>query len=174
MKLNDEERLALLITLDKVIGAELDRSNPDGIRAREDAELMDGFMRAGVDRKRYLVRGKSVGTLSITYTPASEDNVAYVTDEDAFVDWFTHDGNGAQIMRDYLRVSSNVVKLMRYVRDYILTTGEIPAGIDTRPERTPEKVGTTARGFKPEVVAQAFGVELSEAVGALLALPEGE
>lgn len=172
MNPKDMERLALLIALDKAIKPEIDRNNPRSLRAAADAELLEGYDRNGVDRMRIRVNGKSVGTISVTSVPAHTDHVAYIEDDYAFCEWFTHDGNGWTILQEFLRTQTNRTRFMEFVADYMLVEGEIPPGTKECTQVVDEKLGTTARGFKTEEIADAFGMGLDEAVAHALMPPK--
>lgn len=168
--MTNEERFALLVALGKAIDEELDRANPDGARGIADAALLDAFQRDHTDRRRFYVNGTLVGSLSVRMTQASCEQVAYVEDFDAFWSWFAE--NGRDIMREFFATSGNRTRFMRYVADHILTTGEVPDGVSTQLEERPASVSTQTSGFKPEVVAAAFGAALPQAIA--LAIGEGE
>ena len=170
MNLNDQERLAVLLAMEKAIKTETDAHNPESARAREDAALLAAYAADGTDRRRYLIRGRSVGTLSVTERPAVEVHRSYLEDFDAFWQWFG--ANGADIMRAYLATATKQADFMRFVDDYVLTTGEVVPGTSQRIETQPAKATTTARGFKPQDVADALGAQLTEAVAGALASPE--
>lgn len=170
MKLNDQERLAVLLAMEKAIKTETDAHNPDSARAREDAALMAAYAADGTDRRRYKVNGKSVGTLSIVTKPAVEVHRSYLEDFDAFWQWFAE--NGTDIMRAYLATTTKQTDFMRFVDDYALTTGEVVPGTSQGIETQPARVTTTARGFKPQDVADALGAQLTEAVAGALAASE--
>lgn len=170
MKLNDQERLAVLLALEKVIKTETDAHNPESARAREDAALLAAYAADGTDRRRYKVNGKSVGTLSIVAKPAVEVHRSYLEDFDAFWAWFAE--SGADVMRAYLATSTKQADFMRFVDDHILATGEVVPGTSQGMELQPERVTTTARGFKPQDVADALGGELTAAVAGAIAAPE--
>lgn len=174
--MTDDERLAILIALEKATKEELDRRNPNGARGRADAQLLRRFSEDGTDRRVIRVGKTPVGTLSVRITDGSAEQVAYVEDADAFARWFFADDgdgvpNGWAIFAEFMRAPSNVAKLMRYVSDEILTNGVIPDGVTVRIERTPDRIETTARGFKPAEVAEAFGAQLPAAVAGALTAP---
>lgn len=172
MNPKDMERLALLIALDKAIKPEIDRNNPRSLRAAADAELLEGYDRTGVDRMRIRVNGKSVGTISVTSTPGHTEHVAMLVDDYAFCEWFTHDGNGWTILQDFLRTQTNRTRFMEFVADYMLVDSEVIPGIVDDTPFVDEKLGTTARGFKTEEIADAFGMGLDEAVAHALMPPK--
>lgn len=170
MNLNDQERLAVLLAMEKAIKAETDGHNPDSARAREDAALLAAYAADGTDRRRYQIRGRSVGTLSITEKPAVEVHKTYLEDFGAFWEWFS--ANGADVLRAFLATATKQADFMRFVDDYVLTTGEVVPGTSQGIETQPARVTTTASGFKPKDVADALGGELTAAVVRALAAPE--
>lgn len=170
MTMNDRERFAVLMGIEKAIKTETDRNAPTSARAREDADLLQAYHRDGTDRRRYTVKGKPVGTLSVTVTPAIEVHRTYLEDFAEFWPWFAENGEG--ILAAFLATASKQADFMRFVDDYALTTGEVVPGTLQGIEVQPEKITTTARGFKPEDVAKALGAELPAAIAGALVAPE--
>ena len=65
MPLTDDERLAMLVALEKRIKAMLDDA-----KQQAKYKLMDSYQNSGVDRKAILIDGSKVGDVSISYSTA--------------------------------------------------------------------------------------------------------
>ena len=116
------------------------------LRTDADDALRDAYERDGVDRKRIVIGGTEVGTISARLSKPVEGIAPEIADDAAFVAWLRGSDGGADA-------------LMRLVTGYRTRQAE---------RREPARwLGTTLR-VKPEKVAQALAGELPQAVAGLL------
>lgn len=168
MELNDLQRLAVAEAMGKAIK---DMTNPRGgahgaptLRTKCDDELRAMYDFDGVDRKRIVINGTEVGTLSARLSkPESETRVVMDKDFD-FVDWLRHSDGGFDALLRLVRDGKT--------RDAIIAAatanGELPDGCRVESyERPAAWLGTTLRVSVPKVGA-ALGGELPSAVMGLL------
>ncbi len=168
MELSDIQRLAVVEAMGKAIK---DMTNPRGgahgaptLRTKCDDELRAMYDFDGVDRKRIVINGTEVGTLSARLSkPESGTRVVMDKDFD-FVDWLRHSDGGFDTLLHLVRDPKT--------RDAIIAAatadGELPDGCRVEDyERPSAWLGTTLRVSVPKV-GQALGGELPSAVMGLL------
>ena len=158
MAITKDERLALLVALDKKIAPELKAAKDE---ARQD--IMEGFAKDGTDRKAILVGGEKVGEVGISYSKPAP----YIY---------------AERMRDALAFLSehdlvDVVPAKGWEKEFELIGGKVVhkesgevvdwAGWQPKAPKT-----AAVRDCKPEDVMRAFGPRLG-GIDAV-ALIEGE
>ena len=168
MELNDLQRLAVAEAMGKAIK---DVTNPRGgahgtptLRTECDDALRQMYEAEGVDRKRIVINGTEVGTLSARLSkPESGTRVVMDNDSD-FVDWLRHSDGGFDALLRLVRDPKT--------RDAVIAAatadGELPDGCRVESYDKPQAwLGTTLRVSVPKVGA-ALGAELPSAVMGLL------
>ena len=168
MELTDIQRLAVAEAMGKAIK---DVTNPRGgahgaptLRTECDDALRADFEASGTDRRRIVINGQEVGTLSARLSkPESGTRVVMDNDSD-FVDWLRHSDGGFDALLRLVRDGKT--------RDAIIAAatadGELPDGCRMVERREPARwLGTTLR-VDPKKVGAALGAELPSAVVGLL------
>ena len=168
MELNDLQRLAVAEAMGKAIK---DVTNPRGgahgaptLRTECDDALRQMYETEGVDRKRIVINGVEVGTLSARFSkPESGTRVVMDKDYD-LVDWLRHSDGGFDALLRLVHDGKT--------RDAIIAAatadGELPDGCRVESYDKPAAwLGTTLRVSVPKVGA-ALGAELPSAVIGLL------
>lgn len=157
------ERLALEQAIMKVVGDDVSTKNPDSLRSRVDKALLDEFKENGTDRRRIVLNGKSVGTLSARLTGERPEGVRLaVDDQTAFEHWALQNGCAREVVEvDYGAVYACV------------DDGVVPDGChyERVPAQPPTWNGTTLR-VDPRKVAEAMGPSLTSAVAGIIAAPD--
>lgn len=82
MNLSDEERFAIAQAVYKAAAPQVKTKEPENLRGRLDAEIIDEYRKSGVKSKEIRVGGAKVGTLTLK---VSED--VEVVDGHAFFSW---------------------------------------------------------------------------------------
>lgn len=155
------ERLAVAQALYKELAKVVSTKDPRSIRAQLDEELKADYERDGTDRKRILINGTEVGSLSAKIAKPSKETRFEVTDWEALENWnFSTDDALAYVVR-------HVVDFAKW---HFEQTGEMPDGCELVEMTHPggQWMGTTLRGCDIEKVGEAAGVRLSSEVVALL------
>ena len=168
MELSDIQRLAVAEAMSKAIK---DVTNPRGgahgaptLRTECDDALRQMYETEGVDRKRIVINGVEVGTLSARFSkPESGTRVVMDKDYD-LVDWLRHSDGGFDALLRLVHDGKT--------RDAIIAAatadGELPDGCRVESYDKPAAwLGTTLRVSVPKVGA-ALGAELPSAVIGLL------
>ena len=174
MELSDLQRLAVVEAMGKAIK---DVTNPRGgahgaptLRTECDDALRQMYETEGVDRKRIVINGQEVGTLSARISkPESGTRVVMVKDFD-LVDWLRHSDGGFDALLRLVRDPKT--------RDAVISAatadGELPDGCRVEQYDKPAAwLGTTLRVSVPKVGA-ALGGELPSAVMGLLGGADGQ
>ena len=174
MELNDLQMLAVAEAMGKAIK---DVTNPRGgahgaptLRTKCDDALRQMYETEGVDRKRIVINGTEVGTLSARISkPESGTRVVMVKDFD-LIDWLRHSDGGFDALLRLVRDPK--------MRDAIIAAatadGELPDGCRVEQYSKPQMwLGTTLRVSVPKVGA-ALGAELPSAVMGLLGSADGQ
>ena len=168
MEFNDLQRLAVATALEKAIK---DVTNPRGgahgaptLRTECDDTLRQMYETEGVDRKRIVINGTEVGTLSARISkPESGTRVVMDKDFD-LVDWLRHSDGGFDALLRLVRDP----KTRDAVTAAATADGELPDGCRVEQYSKPQMwLGTTLRVSVPKV-GQALGGELPSAVVGLL------
>lgn len=168
MELLDIQRLAVAEAMGKAIK---DMTNPRGgahgaptLRTECDDALREMYETEGVDRKRIVINGQEVGTLSARLSkPESGTRVVMDKDFD-LVDWLRHSDGGFDALLRLVRDPKT--------RDAIINAatadGELPDGCHVEDYEKPSAwLGTTLR-VDVKKVGVALGAELPSAVVGLL------
>ena len=168
MELTDIQRLAVAEAMGKAIK---DMTNPRGgahgaptLRTECDDALREMYEAEGVDRKRIVINGQEVGTLSARLSkPESGTRVVMDKDFD-LVDWLRHSDGGFDALLRLVRDPK--------MRDAIIgaatADGKLPDGCRVEGYEKPSTwLGTTLR-VDVRKVGAALGAELPSAVVGLL------
>ena len=166
--LTDIQRLAVVEAMGKAIK---EMTNPRGgahgaptLRTECDDALRRMYETEGVDRKRIVINGTEVGTLSARLSKPESGTRVVMDDRDALVEWLLHSDGGEDAIK---RLVSDPK-----TRDAIIAAatadGELPDGCRVESYDKPQAwLGTTLRVSVPKVGA-ALGAELPSAVMGLL------
>lgn len=167
-ELTDIQRLAVAEAMGKAIK---DMTNPRGgahgaptLRTEADDALRADFEASGTDRRRIVINGVEVGTLSARLSkPESGTRVVMDKDFD-FVDWLRHSDGGFDALLLLVRDPKT--------RDAIIAAatadGELPDGCRVEAYERPATWLGTALRVDVKKVGAALGAELPSAVVGLL------
>ena len=167
-ELSDIQRLAVAEAMGKAIK---DMTNPRGgahgaptLRTECDDVLRQMYETEGVDRKRIVINGQEVGTLSARLSKPESGTRVSMSDTGEFVRWLRESDGGFDAL--WRLVTSS--KTNQAVIDAATADGELPDGCRVESYDKPQAwLGTTLRVSVPKVGA-ALGGELPSAVMALL------
>lgn len=168
MELTDIQRLAVAEAMGKAIK---DVTNPRGgahgaptLRTECDDALRRMYEEEGVDRRRIVINGQEVGTLSARLSKPESGTRVSMSDTGEFVRWLRESDGGYDAL--WRLVTSS--KTNQAVIDAATADGELPDGCRVEDyERPSAWLGTTLRVSVPKVGA-ALGGELPSAVMGLL------
>lgn len=164
MELGKLQRVAVAAALEKQLKKVLDARAVDSPRAEVDDELRKAFERDGVDRKRIIINGKEVGTISLSFTKPKNCFELRVDSASKLADWVRSTDEG----RDALMMAIGEVR----VQDALITAakeyGFLPDGCRMEQVDEPARIKGTVLRVKPEKVAEALAGELPQTVAGLL------
>lgn len=168
MELSDLQMLAVAEAMGKAIR---DVTNPRGgahgaptLRTECDDALRDDFEADGTDRRRIVINGQEVGTLSARLSKPESGTRVVMDDGGALLYWLRNSDGG----RDTLGRLLADHKTREAVIAAATADGELPDGCHVEAyERPAGWLGTTLRVSVPKVGA-ALGAELPSAVIGLL------
>lgn len=174
MELSDLQRLAVVEAMGKAIK---DVTNPRGgahgaptLRTECDDALRQMYETEGVDRKRIVINGTEVGTLSARLSKPESGTRVVMSDTGAFVRWLRESDGGYDALWRLVTAS----KTNQAVIDAATADGELPDGCRVESYDKPAAwLGTTLRVSVPKVGA-ALGGELPSAVMGLLGGADGQ
>lgn len=169
MELSDLQRLAVAEAMGKAIK---DVTNPRGgahgaptLRTECDDALRQMYETEGVDRKRIVINGQEVGTLSARVSKPESGVRVVMRDGAEFLYWLRSSDEG----RATLARAIVDPKIQQALIDASTADGELPDGCRVeRYDKPAQWLGTTLRVSVPKVGA-ALGGELPSAVAGLLA-----
>ena len=167
-ELTDIQRLAVAEAMGKAIK---DVTNPRGgahgaptLRTECDDALRQMYETEGVDRRRIVINGQEVGTLSARLSKPESGPRVVMSDTGLFVRWLRESDGGFDAL--WRLVTSS--KTNPAVIDAATADGELPDGCHAESyDKPPAWLGTTLRVSVPKV-GQALGGELPSAVMGLL------
>ena len=174
MELNDLQRLAVAEAMGKAIK---DVTNPRGgahgaptLRTECDDALRQMYEEEGVDRKRIVINGQEVGTLSARLSKPESGTRVVMSDGGELLYWLRNSDGG----RDALGRLLADPKTRQAVLDAATADGELPDGCRVEDYEKPSAwLGTTLR-VDPKKVGAALGAELPSAVIGLLGGADGQ
>lgn len=163
--LNPLQKLALLEALAKAAKKQTDPKNDASLRADADVALMEAYATDGTDRRRIIINGVEVGTLSMTFSKASETDELRIIDSDELVRWLQTTDEGTDVLRVVVQGSAAT-------RSAMLTAakayGFLPDGCAMEHVSVPSRPKGTMLRVKEREVAQALQGELPAAVAGVL------
>ena len=168
MELNDLQMLAVAEAMGKAIK---DVTNPRGgahgaptLRTDCDDALRADFEASGTDRRRIVINGQEVGTLSARLSKPESGTRVVMDDGGKLLYWLRNSDGG----RDALGRMLADPKTRDFIIDAATADGELPDGCRVEQYSKPQMwLGTTLRVSVPKV-GQALGGELPSAVMGLL------
>lgn len=168
MELSDLQRLAVADAIGKAIK---DVTNPRGgahgaptLRTEADDALRADFEASGTDRRRIVINGTEVGTLSARLSKPESGTRVVMSDTGAFVRWLRESDGGYDALWRLVDAS----KTNQAVIDAATADGELPDGCRVESYDKPQAwLGTTLR-VDARKVGAALGAELPSAVAGLL------
>ena len=174
MELNDLQRLAVAEAMGKAIK---DMTNPRGgahgaptLRTECDNALRADFEARGTDRRRIVINGQEVGTLSARLSKSESGTRVVVSDGGELLYWLRNSDGG----RDALGRLLADPKTRQAIVDAATADGELPDGCRVESYEKPAAwLGTTLR-VDPKKVGAALGAELPSAVAGLLGGADGQ
>lgn len=174
MELNDLQRLAVAEAMGKAIK---DMTNPRGgahgaptLRTECDNALRADFEASGTDRRRIVINGQEVGTLSARLSKSESGTRVVVSDGGELLYWLRNSDGG----RDALGRLLADPKTRQAIVDAATADGELPDGCRVESYEKPAAwLGTTLR-VDPKKVGAALGAELPSAVAGLLGGADGQ
>ena len=159
------QQLALLDALQKAAKKQTDPKNVDSLRADADVSLMEAYATDGTDRRRIIINGVEVGTLSMTFTKASETDELRIIDADELVRWLQTTDEGTDVLRAVVQGNASTRSAMlNAAKGY----GFLPDGCILEHVVTPSRPKGTMLRVKEREVAQALQGELPAAVAGVL------
>ena len=168
MELTDIQRLAVAEAMGKAIK---DVTNPRGgahgaptLRTECDDALRQMYEEEGVDRRRIVINGTEVGTLSARLSKPESGTRVAMTDTGLFVRWLRESDGGYDAL--WRLVTSS--KTNQAVIDAATADGELPDGCRVESYEKPATWLGTALRVDPKKVGAALGAELPSAVIGLL------
>lgn len=166
MELNSLQTLAVAEAMKKALdGATNPRGGAHGapnLRTEQDDALLMAYEQDGTDRRRIIIGGVEVGTLSARISKAESGTRVAVRDAAALVRWLRESDDGLDALARLVAVASDdVIKAAT-------ADGVLPYGCAVEDYQKPAQwLGTTIR-VKQEKVGEALGAELPSAVMGLL------
>ena len=159
------QQLALLDALQKAAKKQTDPKNGDSLRSDADVALMEAYAADGTDRRRIIINGLEVGTLSMTFTKASETDELRIIDSDELVRWLQTTDEGTDVLRAVVQGNASTRSAMlNAAKGY----GFLPDGCILEHVVTPSRPKGTMLRVKEREVAQALQGELPAAVAGVL------
>ena len=174
MELNDLQRLAVAEAMGKAIkGVTNPRGGAHGaptLRTECDDALRQMYEEEGVDRKRIIINGQEVGTLSARLSKSESGTRVVVSDGGELLYWLRNSDGG----RDALGRLLADPKTRQAIVDAATADGELPDGCRVESYDKPASwLGTTLR-VDPKKVGAALGAELPSAIVGLLGGEDGQ
>lgn len=159
------QQLALLEALQKAAKKQTNPKNDASLRADADVALMEAYATDGTDRRRIVINGVEVGSLSMTFTKGGESDELRIIDADELVHWLQTTDEGTDVLR--VVVQDNAA-----TRSAMLTAakgyGFLPDGCTVEHVVTTSRPKGTMLSVKEREVAQALQGELPAAVAGVL------
>ena len=169
MELNDLQRLAVAEAMGKAIkGVTNPRGGAHGaptLRTECDDALREMYETEGVDRKRIVINGQEVGTLSARLSKPESGTRVVMDDRDALVEWLLHSDGGEDTIKRLVSDSKT--------RDAIIAAATADGCRVEDYEKPAAWLGTALR-VDPKKVGAALGAELPSAVIGLLGGGDGQ
>lgn len=165
--MNDIERLAVAQAMYKAVAGMVSTRDPDSLRARADADMLENYERMGMKSVDLRVNGEKVGTYSVKVskpTGAAKTSRVVVDDSEAAYRWAMTAATDEY--EDWC-----IANIDRFCEYALSEFGEVADGAHVVTEETaaqPERATGTVLKVDPPKVAHALGVQLPYAVAGLL------
>lgn len=165
--MNDIERLAVAQAMYKAVAGMVSTRDPDSLRARADADMLENYERMGMKSVDLRVNGEKVGTYSVKVskpTGAAKTSSVVVDDSEAAYRWAMTAATDEY--EDWC-----IANIDRFCEYALSEFGEVADGAHVVTEETaaqPERATGTVLKVDPPKVAHALGVQLPYAVAGLL------
>lgn len=157
--MTDLEKLAVAQAVYKAVGEVVSTKDPDSLRGRESARLLEQYQEEGIDRKRLVVNGIEVGTLSVTKQQPTQYLRADVAEPQDLLE-----GADPDDLREFILAEDFVESYALWAR----SQGILTPGVTFTQVVKDKPPTTTLRGCEPEKVAAALGEMLPAAVLGLI------
>lgn len=165
--MNDIERLVIAQALLKTVTKYTSTRDPDSLRARADADMLENYERMGMKSVDLRVNSEKVGTYSVKVskpTGAAKTSRVVVDDSEAAYRWAMTAATDEY--EDWC-----IANIDRFCAYALSEFGEVADGAHVVTEETaaqPERATGTVLKVDPPKVAHALGVQLPYAVAGLL------
>lgn len=165
--MNDIERLVIAQALLKTVTKYTSTKDPDSLRARADADMLENYERMGMKSVDLRVNSEKVGTYSVKVskpTGAAKTSRVVVDDSEAAYRWAMTAATDEY--EDWC-----IANIDRFCEYALAEFGEVADGAHVVTEETeaqPERATGTVLKVDPPKVAHALGVQLPYAVAGLL------
>lgn len=165
--MNDIERLVIAQALLKTVTKYTSTRDPDSLRARADADMLENYERMGMKSVDLRVNGEKVGTYSVKVskpTGAARTSRVVVDDSETAYRWAMT--AAADEYEDWC-----IANIDRFCEYALAEFGEVADGAHVVTEETdaqPERATGTVLKVDPPKVAHALGAQLPFAVAGLL------
>lgn len=157
--MSDLEKLAVAQAVYKAVGEVVSTKDPDSLRGRESARLLEQYQEEGIDRKRLMVNGVEVGSLSVTKQQPTQYLRANVAEPQDLLE-----GADPDDLREFIIAEDFVETYALWAR----SQGILTPGVTFTQVVKDKPPTTTLRGCEPEKVAAALGEQLQAAVMGLI------
>ena len=157
--MTDAEKLAVAQAVYKAVGEVVSTKDPDSLRGRESARLLEQYQAEGIDRKRLMVNGVEVGTLSVTKQHPTQYLRANIYDPRDLLE-----GADPDDLREFILAEEFIESYALWAR----SQGILTPGVTFTQVVKDKPPTTTLRGCEPEKVAAALGEMLPAAVLGLI------
>lgn len=165
--MNDIERLVIAQALLKTVTKYTSTRDPDSLRARADADMLENYERMGMKSVDLRVNGEKVGTYSVKVSkPTGADKTSRVVVDDSEAAYRWAMTAAADEYEDWC-----IANIDRFCEYALSEFGEVADGAHVVTEETaaqPERATGTVLKVDPPKVAHALGVQLPYAVAGLL------
>lgn len=173
MGISNQERLAIFQAFYNAAGEHVSTKSPGNLRSQVDAEYRELYEQTGAKSFEQRVNGMRVGTYSVKVSKAKEAEMDVrfeVREPERLLEWVERQEHG-----DLVRFAK--AHAAEYAQDALLRTGELADGCSTYEVGTPAMPEQYAGGslrIDPQLVAEALGNQLPEAMNLLLEGGEDE
>lgn len=165
--MKNSEKLAIAQAFYKAAGEYVSTKTPGNLRSQVDEEYKAIYEQTGAKSFDVRIGDEKVGTYSIKVSKATEaetKKALRVTDPETFIAWGKNHW-------DICAEKFVLAHLEAYAQEYLLSTGEMPAGmhmIEVGTPAMPEQYAGGALKVDTQKVAEALGANLPDAMNNLL------
>lgn len=170
MQINDMQRLAVAVALEKVARRVTRTGDPGNLRGAVDEDMRRDWEEKGATQRRVTLGDAQVATITAKVSSPTVRRRIVIRDYNAFRDWFKTDAGLDLIIN--VMCSRDVDVLTDHALDMTITDGiAVPDGCEIVEESTPARFGGTQVRVNEEAVATALGAALPDAVMDAFSLP---